>query len=161
MLSAESAVGRHPSAAVAIMDRIITTIESDRDEDARDYRRREIPTDSTAVACARAAAKLADELDCPLVVFTRSGASAQRVSAIRTRRRIHALTPNTDTARRLALVWGVMPDVEIREPESFDDILDAVTRHEASSGMDRFVITAGYPYASDNSTDTIKVVERK
>jgi len=25
----------------------------------------------------------------------------------------------------------------------------------------RFVITAGYPYASDNSTDTIKVVERK
>lgn len=161
MLSAESAVGRHPSAAVAIMDRIITAIESDRDEDARDYRRREIPTDSTAVACARAAAKLADELDCPLVVFTRSGASAQRVSAIRTRRRIHALTPNVETARRLSLVWGVMPDLETKEPESFDDILDAVTRHEASSGMDRFVITAGYPYASDNSTDTIKVVERK
>ncbi len=161
MLSAESAVGRHPTAAVAIMDRIITAIETDRDEDARDYRRREQPTDLTAVACARAAAKLADELDCPLVVFTRSGASAQRVSAIRPRRRIHALTPNLQTARRLSLVWGIMPDIEEREPQSFDDILDAVMRHEASSGMDRYVITAGYPYASDNSTDTIKVVERK
>lgn len=161
MLSAESAVGRHPTAAVAIMDRIITAIESDRDDDASDYRRRETPTNSTAVACARAAAKLADELDCPLVVFTRSGASAQRVSTIRPRRRIHALTPNLDTARRLALVWGIMPDIEPREPQSFDDILDSVMKHEASGGMDRFVITAGYPYASDNSTDTIKVVERK
>ena len=64
-------------------------------------------------------------------------------------------------ARRMALVWGIMPDIESREPHSFDDILDSVMRHEASSGMDRFVITAGYPYASDNSTDTIKVVERK
>ena len=123
--------------------------------------RRELPTDLTAVACARAAAKLADELDCPLVVFTRSGASAQRVSAIRPRRRIHALTPNLATARRLSLVWGILPDIEAREPESFDDILDSVMRHEASTGMNRFVITAGYPYASDNSTDTIKVVERK
>jgi hypothetical protein len=31
MLSAESAVGRHPTAAVAIMDRIIRAIEADRD----------------------------------------------------------------------------------------------------------------------------------
>jgi hypothetical protein len=36
-----------------------------------------------------------------------------------------------------------------------------VNRHEAASGVKRFVITAGYPYASDNSTDTIKVVEKK
>ncbi len=161
MLSAESAVGRHPTAAVAIMDRIITAIETDRDEDAGQYRRRETPTSETAVACARAAANLADELDCPLVVFTRSGSSAQRVSAIRPRRRIHALTPSLETARKLALVWGIQADIESREPESFDDILDSVMRHEASTGMDRFVITAGYPYASDNSTDTIKVVERK
>jgi len=161
MLSAESAVGRHPTAAVAIMDRIIRAIETDRDNDPPDTRRRELPAATTADACARAATKLADDLDCPLVVFTRSGSSAERVSATRPRQPIHALTPSLPTARRLALIWGVAADIEAEEPKSFDDILDAVNRHEAASGIKRFVITAGYPYATDNSTDTIKVVEKK
>jgi pyruvate kinase len=159
MLSAESAVGRHPTAAVAIMDRIIRAIEADRDADPPT--RRELPAASTADACARAATKLADDLDCPLVVFTRSGSSAQRVSATRPRQPIHALTPHLPTARRLALIWGVNADIEPEEPKSFDDILEAVNRQEAASAIKRFVITAGYPYASDNSTDTIKVVEKK
>jgi pyruvate kinase len=160
MLSAESAVGRHPSAAVAIMDRIIRAIECDRD-DTLAAAPRSAPTHSTADACARAASRLADDLSCPLVVFTRSGASAQRVSATRPGQPIHALTPNLLTARRLSLIWGVSADIEPEEPRSFDDILDAVTRHEAASGVQRFVVTAGYPYHSDNSTDTIKVVERR
>ncbi|MDZ4762294.1 MAG: pyruvate kinase [Alphaproteobacteria bacterium] len=161
MLSAESAVGRHPTAAVAIMDRIIRAIETDRDGDPPDTRRRDLPPASTAEACARAATKLADDLDCPLVVFTRSGASAQRVSATRPRQPIHALTPHLPTARKLTLIWGVASDIEPEEPESFDAMLDAVNRHEAASAVRRFVITAGYPWSSDNSTDTIKVVERK
>lgn len=160
MLSAESAVGRHPTAAVAIMDRIIRAIETDRDANPS-FPVTPVTEASTADACARAASKLADDLDCPLVVFTRSGSSAQRVSATRPKQPIHALTPSIPTARKLALVWGVSADIEPEEPRSFDDILDAVTRHEAANHIKRFVITAGYPYASDNSTDTIKVVERK
>lgn len=160
MLSAESAVGRHPTAAVAIMDRIIRAIEADRDANPS-FPVIPVAETSTADACARAASKLADDLDCPLVVFTRSGSSAQRVSATRPKQPIHALTPSIPTARKLSLVWGVSADIEPEEPRSFDDILDAVTRHEAANHIKRFVITAGYPYASDNSTDTIKVVERK
>lgn len=160
MLSAESAVGRHPTAAVAIMDRIIRAIETDRDANPS-FPVTPVTETSTADACARAASKLADDLDCPLVVFTRSGSSAQRVSATRPKQPIHALTPSLPTARKLSLVWGVNADLEPEEPKSFDDILDAVTRHEAASNVKRFVITAGYPYASDNSTDTIKVVEKK
>ncbi len=161
MLSAESAVGRHPTAAVAIMDRIIRAIETDRDANPSAQAAPWTAEPTTADACARAAAKLADDLDCPLVVFTRSGSSAQRVSATRPKQPIHALTPSLPTARKLSLVWGVSADLEPEEPKSFDDILDAVNRHEAASNTKRFVITAGYPYASDNSTDTIKVVERK
>lgn len=161
MLSAESAVGRHPTAAVAIMDRIIRAIEADRDANPSAQAAPWTAEPTTADACARAAAKLADDLDCPLVVFTRSGSSAQRVSATRPKQPIHALTPSLPTARKLSLVWGVNADVEPEEPRSFDDILDAVSRHEAASGVKRFVITAGYPYATDNSTDTIKVVEKK
>jgi len=161
MLSAESAVGRHPTAAVAIMDRIIRAIETDRDANPSAQATPWTAAPSTADACARAAQRLADDLDCPLVVFTRSGSSAQRVSATRPKQPIHALTPSLPTARKLALVWGVSADLEPEEPKSFDDILEAVNRHEAASSVKRFVITAGYPYASDNSTDTIKVVERK
>src|SRR5262249_28103513 len=118
-------------------------------------------TPTTADACAHAATKLADELDCPLVVFTRSGSSAQRVSATRPKQPIHALTPQLSTARKLALLWGVNADLDPEERKSFADSLGAVTRHEAASVFKRFVITAGYPYAVNNSTDTIKVVERK
>ncbi|MEZ6028718.1 MAG: pyruvate kinase [Hyphomonadaceae bacterium] len=160
MLSAESAVGRHPTAAVAIMDRIIRAIETDREANPT-FPVPPVTEPSTADACARAASKLADDLDCPLVVFTRSGSSAQRVSATRPRQPIHALTPSLPTARKLSLVWGVNADLEPEEPRSFDDILDAVSRHEAANSIKRFVITAGYPYATDNSTDTIKVVEKK
>ncbi|HEV7691485.1 MAG TPA: pyruvate kinase [Hyphomonadaceae bacterium] len=161
MLSAESAVGRHPTAAVAIMDRIIRAIEADREANPSAQAAAWTSAPTTADACARAAAKLADDLDCPMVVFTRSGSSAQRVSATRPKQPIHALTPNLPTARRLSLIWGVSADLEPEEPKSFDDILDAVNRHEAASNIKRFVITAGWPYATDNSTDTIKVVERK
>jgi pyruvate kinase len=161
MLSAESAVGRHPTAAVAIMDRIIRAIETDRDANPSAQAAPWIGEPTTADACARAAQRLADDLDCPLVVFTRSGSSAQRVSATRPKQPIHALTPSLPTARKLSLVWGVSADLEPEEPKSFDDILEAVSRHEAASGVQRFVITAGYPYASDNSTDTIKVVEKR
>ncbi len=161
MLSAESAVGRHPTAAVAIMDRIIRAIETDRDANPSAQAAPWTAEPSTADACARAAQRLADDLDCPLVVFTRSGSSAQRVSATRPKQPIHALTPSLPTARKLSLVWGVSADLEPEEPKSFDDILEAVSRHEAASSVKRFVITAGYPYASDNSTDTIKVVEKK
>jgi pyruvate kinase len=161
MLSAESAVGRHPTAAVAIMDRIIRAIESDRDANPSTQAAPWASAPTTADACARAASKLADDLDCPMVVFTRSGSSAQRVSATRPKQPIHALTPQIQTARRLSLIWGVSADLEPEEPKSFDDILDAVNRHEAASGIKRFVITAGWPYATDNSTDTIKVVEKK
>jgi pyruvate kinase len=160
MLSAESAVGRHPTAAVAIMDRIIRAIESDVEETASPERRAYRTGVSTAEAVARAAATLANDLSCPLVVFTRSGASAQRVSATRARQAIHALTPSEATARRLSLIWGVSAEVEPEEPRSFDDILASVERHEAVSHYPRFVVTAGYPWTSDNSTDTIKVVER-
>jgi pyruvate kinase len=160
MLSAESAVGRHPTAAVAIMDRIVCAIEADRDGDPPADRRRPASR-SAADAVARAASQLADDLDCPLVVFTRSGASAQRVSATRPRQPVHALTPSAATARRLALVWGVAADLEPDEPRSFDDMLEAVARHDAAASFERFVMTAGYPWVSDNSTDTIKVVERR
>jgi len=161
MLSAESAVGRHPTAAVSIMDRIIRAIENDRDANPSAQFTKMTAAPTVADACAIAASKLADDLDCPLVVFTRSGSSAQRVSATRPKQPIHALTPQLSTARRLSLIWGVNADIEPEEPKSFDDILDAVIRHEAASAFNRFVITAGYPYASNNSTDMIKVVERK
>ena len=75
-----------------------------------------------------AASKLAADLDAPLVVFTRSGSSAIRVSGTRPGQPIHALTPHIGTARKLALVWGVNADLEPEEPRSFDDILSAADR---------------------------------
>jgi pyruvate kinase len=92
---------------------------------------------------------------------SRARAHRPHASGTRPRQPIHALTPHIGTARKLALVWGIAADLEPEEPRSFDDMLEAVLRHEKASTFNRFVITAGYPWSSDNATDTIKVVEKK
>lgn len=94
MLSAESAVGRHPTAAVAIIDRIIRAIETDRDANPSAQAAPSTAEPSPPTP-APAPPRWLDDLDCPLVVFTRSGSSAQRVSATRPKQPIHALTPSS------------------------------------------------------------------
>ena len=44
-----------------------------------------------------------------IVAVTRGGGTARRLSALRPRAPIFATTDRDDTARRLALYWGVLP----------------------------------------------------
>ena len=54
----------------------------------------------------------------------------------------------------LRVAWQDQPEKLL----SIYDTSDTVTRHEAANPIKLFVISAGYPYASHNSTDTTKVV---
>jgi pyruvate kinase len=160
MLSAESAVGRHPESAVAIMDRIITAVETEDEYWERLDRPRPQSDLTTADAVASAAARLVDDLDCAAcVTYTRTGSTATRIARERPRAEILALTPDEQVGRRLTLTWGVFsrmgPDIS-----SFEEMIDRAEDEARASGLsadDRIVIVAGAPFGEPGKTNTIKV----
>ncbi|MBC7769478.1 MAG: pyruvate kinase, partial [Phycisphaerales bacterium] len=93
MLSAESAVGRHPQSAVAIMDRIIRAVEDDEEYWSSLPRDMTPPQDTTADAIALSARHIADVIGCASVVaYTATGSTALRVARERPRCGVIGLT---------------------------------------------------------------------
>ncbi|MEJ7615534.1 MAG: pyruvate kinase [Pyrinomonadaceae bacterium] len=109
MLSNETATGQYPVPAVATMARIIETAEMGR---AHVSHARSIwlgkQSGSFSRALCEAAAFAAEEMDAQTIaVFTESGLMARRLSTLRPRQRIVALTSSRHVQNELAAVWGV------------------------------------------------------
>jgi pyruvate kinase len=162
MLSAESAVGRHPATAVAIMDRIIRAVEGDPDHWAGLERDAARPEQTTADAIAQSARAIAEVLDAACVVaYTATGSTALRLSRERPRCGVIGMTPRVETARRLCLAWGLRSVVT----DDAHDTEDMVTKAEScvralgAAGLDdRVVIVAGVPFGRPGKTNTIRIV---
>lgn len=161
MLSAETAVGRHPATAVAIMDRIIGAAEADP-EFFKYFKQVELPYEATAEdAISQSVRGIAETLDCKAVIgFTLTGSTVQRISRERPPCRIVGVTPHQSTASRLALSWGVLPIV-LHDPVNFDDMLGSVqevatTRAGLKTG-DKIMISAGLPFGRPGTTNTLKI----
>ena len=161
MLSAETAVGRHPATAVAIMDRIITAAESDP-EFWSHFRLRELPHDGSGEdAISISVRSIADVMKCKAVLgYTLTGSTVQRISRERPPCRIVGLTPRRKTASQLALSWGVLPIVT-HDPSNFDSMIE-IARDVAkdSAGAvsgDKVLITAGIPFGIAGTTNTLKI----
>jgi pyruvate kinase len=112
MLSAESAIGKHPLEAVATLDRIIREVEKDgtiRSQAAQQpLPHSEDPNFSFSDAIARAAFELGKQTPAKYVlVFTKTGNAVRRVAKYRPGPPIIAVAESEDVARRMNLVWGV------------------------------------------------------
>ena len=113
MLSGETASGKYPVEAVAMMRDIILEIEK-----SPRYQRNLAPRlDGTTgndfrSATATAAVEAARDLQLSAIAcLTQSGRTAELLSERRPTALIVAVTPSETTARRLALHWGVAPVV--------------------------------------------------
>jgi pyruvate kinase len=162
MLSAESAVGRHPETAVAIMDRIIRAVEDDSEYWAGLPRDMTPPQDTTADAIALSARHIADVIKCAAVVaYTATGSSAIRVARERPRCGVVGLTPFVETARKLALVWGVRSRVtdDVHNVEEMVEHAEAAVRAMGAAGAgDRIAVIAGIPFGRTGKTNMIRVL---
>lgn len=161
MLSAETAAGRHPTAAVAIMDRIIKAAEADGSPWAL-MRADDRPEDlSTADAISKSAALIAEAPDVRTVVaYTNTGSTAWRLSRERPRSGVVALTPNQQVARQLRLGWGVLPVIadDVDDFESMVTTAEYAARHDGGAAAgDRVVIVTGYPFGRPGKTNTLKI----
>src|SRR5262249_39540481 len=110
MLAGETAAGAYPARAVLTLDAIIRDAESWFEHDLPGHfrRRGEVPHDHAQALC-EAAVTLANRGDADAIVaVTRGGGTARRLSVLRPRAPIFATTDRDETARRLAIYWGVI-----------------------------------------------------
>jgi len=162
MLSAETAVGRHPVEAVVMMATIAATAEQKmlRWVDPAgfgDVEHRHPITD----AISDATATIARELDARLIVVsTWSGYTARQVARERPREPIVACTPNKSVVRKLALTWGAIP-VLVPQYEGTDEMLkvmaNKVLELELAERGDLVVVTGGLPVGGGGRTNFLKV----
>jgi len=165
MLSAETAVGRHPATAVAIMDRIISSAEQDPFfwEVSSSQ---QLPYDVAAEdAISGAVHGIATKLNAKAVLgYTLTGSTVQRISRERPPCKVVGLTPNIRTASRLALSWGVLP-VVTEDPADFDDMINHIsTLAKEEMGLesgDTVIVSAGVPFGVPGSTNTLNISEIK
>jgi pyruvate kinase len=161
MLSAETAAGKYPVEAVTIMDRIIARVERDplyrRITDAA----REEPEATAADAITAAARQVAHTIHAAAIVtFTTSGSTALRAAHERPDAPILGLTERRETARKLALAWGVHV-VVARDIENFQDMVERACDVAKAEGFarpgDRLVVTAGVPFGTPGATNVLRI----
>ncbi len=161
MLSAESAAGKYPVEAVAMMDRIAQEIEGDElYRSILDSQRAE-PEATGADAIADAARHIADTLDLAAVVcWTSSGSTAFRVARERPRAPVIAVSPNIATGRKLAVVWGVHC-VITEDAHDVDDMVDRACRIAFKEGFakpgQRIITVAGVPFGTPGATNMLRI----
>ncbi|WP_017196079.1 pyruvate kinase [Bartonella birtlesii] len=161
MLSAESASGLYPEEAVLMMDRIARYIEQDRTYAAQVGAAHPAPQSTGTDAISLAARQIAETLAlAAIVAYTASGTTGVRASRERPNRPIIALSPIVQTARRLALVWGlhcVVTD-DARDLEDMVDRAAAITFREGfCQAGDQFLVTAGVPLGTPGATNLLRI----
>lgn len=161
MLSAESASGAYPLEAVSIMDRIICQVEHDPLHQAMLDASHTEPGSTAPDAISAALRQVAHTLALPvLVTYSTSGHTAVRVARERPQAPIMCVTPRINTARQLALVWGVHA-VVTKDAESVDEMTSAACALAQSQGFaapgQNLAIVAGLPFGTPGATNLLRI----
>lgn len=161
MLSAESAIGNYPIAAVSMMDRVAKSVESDPQYRSIIERDETRPETTSADAITLAARQVAETIDAAAIIcYTNSGSTGLRASRERPNVPIMVLTPSQDTARRMALAWGVHC-VVTDDVHSFQEMVEHATViaiNECFAVLNnQVIITAGVPFGSPGNTNVLRI----
>ena len=161
MLSAESAAGKFPVEAVAMMNAIAERTELDPTYRMIIAAQRSEPEATGADAICAAARQIAETLNLAAIVcLTASGSTGIRASRERPLSAIIALTPHAAMARRLALVWGLHCVVS-EDAQDVDDMVDRACRASFGEGFakpgQRIIVVGGVPFGTPGSTNMLRI----
>ena len=163
MLSAETAIGRHPVRVVEAMSAICREAERHRDTNIADHEEVEFleSTMNFASATAKAATEAARDLGFrTIVAFTESGGTARLLSKYRPSADIMVFAPNARIRRRMALYWGVKP-IPFEPRESIELMFAAAEKHLEKTGIcerdEGVVMVAGVPPNRQARTNMVKL----
>jgi len=163
MLSEETAIGRYPTEAVRVLDRVALQAEPEIDHTRMiaDSSSPSVPELTGAIS--RAACELAASIGAAAIITTTaSGATARLVARLRPAAPVLAVTPFDAVVRQLTLSWGVFA-ARVEETSDFGTLGVEVREMLAAHGLDapgnRIVITAGLPLGVSGSTNLLRVFE--
>ena len=166
MLSAEMASGKYPLESVVMMDRII--VEAEKTPKERPLLRN-IDLSSINASVMVAASMVAEKVGAKkILAVTESGHSCQKISIFRPLTDVVGITSSLETARRMALYWGITPyclkghDGEVVD---FSVVLEKVKQELGLKNGDRLVLTGGdgklFTQGTSNSIKVEIVKERR
>src|SRR6266403_2038620 len=157
LLSAETASGKYPVEAVSMMARIIEVAESSITEFARPAPQERLKVAETVAELVCHASR---ELHMKLIaVFTHSGFTARLISRYRPLVPIIAFSPEAETRRRMALIWGVSPQ-KIADVRKVDGLASVAEKRLLEERLvrkgDVIGIVAGTPMGIRGTTNFMK-----
>jgi pyruvate kinase len=157
MLSAETATGKYPVEAVSMMARIIEEAEKSITEFSRPVPQERLKVAETVAELVCHASR---ELHMKVIaVFTHSGFTARLISRYRPLVPIIAFSPEAETRRRLALIWGVRPR-RIQDVSKVDGLAAIAEKRLLEERMvrkgDVIGIVAGTPMGIRGTTNFMK-----
>lgn len=164
MLSAETASGKYPVAAVSLMVRVANDVEADP------VLQQPAPHPLgpclgngrlLSEAIGQAACRVAQSVDAAAILaFTQTGSTAALVAKYRPRMPIYAVTPSPQVQRRLALHAGVrsfLVDVEGDTETQLRNVGEVALAAGVLEAGDVVVITMGSPFSVPGTTNLMKV----
>jgi pyruvate kinase len=161
MLSAETASGKFPIAAVKAMSSIIDHIEVNADIYHNLYK---IPEDTKSFLSNNLllmASRLSRNVKAKAIVgITTSGFTAFRISSHRPLANIFVFTRNKKLLTQLSLVWGVRAyhyDSQISTDGTFQDIEQRLKSEKHVSEGDIIINTASMPLKAKGRTNMLKI----
>ncbi len=153
MLASETAIGKYPIEAVRWMRRIIEAAE-------RDSKPLKIKPEAQTIydRFARGIALLADSLEAKILIFTRTGATARRMSAQRPKSMIYAASNDEKVSSKLAIYWGVFPYTleDMSREDPIQDFIDKLKSEGKLTYGDVVVFTYGL---RRGATDIVRIIE--
>ena len=161
MLSDETTIGKYPIESISVM--IKTIIETEK---IYPYFKFYGIHEKIEVcdAIAETASRLAMELKANgIVVFTKSGLSAKRVSRHKPKCPIYVVSPDENVLKRLSINWGVIPYLKSQDTKNGDKLLiEFLKKSKKDFGKDNiFIATIGYPAGIPNSTNVIRTIRKQ
>ncbi|MCX7857809.1 MAG: pyruvate kinase [Deltaproteobacteria bacterium] len=159
MLSDETAIGNYPVESVQVMSKTIEEAEK-----VYPYFREILEEESPDYAIAKSSCVLAREIKAnAIVVFTKSGSTALRVSRFRPKNLIIGNVHDEEIRRRLTVIWGVYPYAVFSSVYDLESLvrtfLMKASKDRLILGTETLVLTMGYPIGSSGSTNLIRVLK--
>ncbi len=163
MLSAETAIGKHPAKVVAAMNRICLGAERHFDREGVSVQLN-VRFQKIDQAIAMAAMFMAKNVSVQAIVaLTESGSTAQWLSRVQSSVPIFALSPNVASRRRMALFRDVYPVAHQPEGEDMDqiveDILQLLWQKGHIKSNDRVIVTMGDKLGNEGGTNTLRLIQ--
>ena len=161
MLSAETAIGKFPTQAVATMSKTILSTERYKKKHIKDFKNSIVTNKDPVKSVLLSVKDIAYNPDVKaIIVFSNSGKSAKLVSTMRPAAKILTISPNVNISRQVSLLWGVQ-SINSRDANGWKDMMsiskEIIKKVKFIKKNDYVIITAGLPFGKAGMTNMIRL----